>query len=181
MEEVEVQKHIDNLLVKMNDEIESGGHAIGNVMFDFSDNGKDMNAFIESSKITLSEARKIYNICMSRKYLKRIYMSGHKGIVLSENGQGRAISVKNATTNEPQLGNGLNIGALTIQNGNVQIGNHNIQQVEQVFDGLIKSINDSQYDETEKFAAKNKLKEFLEMPLIHTVLGGLATHFIGLL
>ncbi len=56
---------------------------------------------------------------------------------------------------------------------NVQIGNHNIQNIQQVLSDLIKKIDSSSASEEEKKEAKSRLKLFLEHPLVTSIAGSL--------
>lgn len=54
---------------------------------------------------------------------------------------------------------------------NVQIGDHNVQNITNIFNELIQKIEHSSAPETEKQQAKSLLKQFLEHPLTVSVLG----------
>jgi hypothetical protein len=64
---------------------------------------------------------------------------------------------------------------------NVQIGDHNTQNIINVFNDLIQKIESSSASEAEKKAAKSLLGEFLKHPLVISILGSVAGAAIGLL
>ena len=63
---------------------------------------------------------------------------------------------------------------------NVQIGDYNQQEVVQTFNGLIKEIEDSDAPQEEKDDALLKLKTFLNLPLVASVVGGALGGLVGL-
>lgn len=62
-----------------------------------------------------------------------------------------------------------------------QIGNHNSQQVQVVFQDLVSKIEASGGTDEEKQEAKGRLKQFLEHPLVATVVGESLAATLGLL
>jgi hypothetical protein len=64
---------------------------------------------------------------------------------------------------------------------NVQVGNHNVQHVTQVFKDLVEKIESGPGTPAEKAEAKSKLRRFLEDPLVLAIAGGLAGSLSGLL
>jgi len=64
---------------------------------------------------------------------------------------------------------------------NVQIGNHNVQNIQQVFSELIEKINLSGATEEKKAEAKGLLRSFLEHPLVGSIAGELVGSLPGLL
>lgn len=70
----------------------------------------------------------------------------------------------------------INISGAT----NVQIGDYNTQQVVQTFTELVKQIEESDAPQAEKDDAISKLKNFVNLPLISSVVGGALGGLIGL-
>ena len=64
---------------------------------------------------------------------------------------------------------------------NVQIGSHNIQNIDQVMRDLIQKIETSEASDEHKQEAKGLLRSFLEHPITSAVTGGLAGSLGGLL
>lgn len=63
--------------------------------------------------------------------------------------------------------------------GNSQIGNNNIQNIETTFSYILGEIEKSVASVQEKTEAKNKLKLFLENPLINTLFGSICDTIIS--
>ena len=81
-------------------------------------------------------------------------------------------TVKDINLLEEKSMNSLTIGTLN-NYGNNQIGNNNIQNIETAFTQIIEKIENAEASEQEKTEAKNKLKAFLEHPLVNTLIGGI--------
>ena len=64
---------------------------------------------------------------------------------------------------------------------NVQIGNHNIQNITNAFNELIQKIESSTASETEKQEAKSLLNQFLSHPLVVSIIGSTLGAAIGLI
>jgi hypothetical protein len=62
---------------------------------------------------------------------------------------------------------------------NVQIGDNNEQQIVQSFTELIKQINESSLPAEQKATALEKLKDFLNLPLVSSILGSAVGGMIG--
>ncbi len=62
---------------------------------------------------------------------------------------------------------------------NVQIGDYNQQQIVQSFTELIKQINESSLPAEQKATALEKLKDFLNLPLVSSILGSALGGIIG--
>lgn len=87
---------------------------------------------------------------------------------------------KDSTMPKPTQGsttNNINIHGST----GFQIGNYNSQQVQVVFQDLVSKIEASGGTEEEKQEAKGRLKQFLEHPLVATVVGESLAATLGLL
>ncbi len=167
-------KLIDDLLTFINDEIDQMGRPAKLVRFDFEDSGEDAVAFIKNHPVSYADLSSALNVCLSRKYLKPTVMTGKKylHLILTEEGQGRAISIeqaKHAPPTQKESGD-IHIGELH-SHGATQIGNHNTQNIENLFSEVIERIEQSAAPEEEKREAKSRLKEFLEHPLTGTAIG----------
>ena len=57
---------------------------------------------------------------------------------------------------------------------NVQVGNNNIQNVQQVFNDLLRKIDSLDATDEEKAEAKGLVRSLLKHPLVSSILGGLA-------
>lgn len=164
---------MDELLVFMNEKIEQLGSSISCVRFDFSEQGEDATNFIKNINCSYEEFVLVLNSCLSRKYVTKNGMDGKKytPLELTEEGQGRAISVEAAKYAPPKQDlAGINIGAIHAS-GPTQIGNYNTQNIEILFSTIIEKINQADASDEEKKDAKSRLKAFLEHPLPNTVLG----------
>jgi len=171
MDRQEKEQWIDKLLIFSNDVIEGIGRTINLVSFDFSENGEDTIKFIDEHEIEANELTLIARICISRKYLEYTYNSGElKGLRLTEYGQGRAVSATMEKDIPTETSSQINIGTLNAD-GNTQIGSHNTQNIEIIFQELIDKINNADALEEDKQEVKGKLKAFLEHPLVGTALG----------
>lgn len=173
---------IDEVLVFANAEIESSGHGIHIVRFDFTEAGEDAVSFMKQNGCSYEDLNTVLNICMSREYLKHSFMTNEKiGLNLTEDGQARAISVTLARHAPPAQENngGVTIGTFN-NHGAAQVGNHNTQNIENVFASIIRQIDESDATEGEKAEAKGRLKAFLEHPLTSATIGAGATAIAGL-
>ena len=180
------EQMIDKLLVHLNDQVEEMGGPIGCVRFDFQ-SAEDqwdkeslalLNTDVEGLQRTL-------NACLSRGYLKHSYMTQLcVGIVLTEEGQGRAISVDAAKRNpQPALvaSSPIHIGTVN-SNGATQIGHGNVQNAENVIQAWLKQIDAVEAPQEQKDEAKGLLRKFIEHPLVNTCLGiagGFAAQAMG--
>ncbi|WP_077999876.1 hypothetical protein [Edwardsiella tarda] len=179
MNSEEIQNDIDDLLVFMNDELESCGGRIKTTEFDFGDGESDRKTIDEKLKWSSERLFKIIKICNSRGLVDDQY-GDFSHLQLTEEGQSRAISVKHGKNRSYELGVGTQIASLTI-NGPAQVGSGNIQNIQSVFSYLLQQIDDADASEDEKNEAKGSLKKFLSHPLVTAVVGGMAGGLPGLL
>ncbi len=159
---------IDELLVFMNDEIENHGCVINGVYFRFQEDGEDAIAFTKQTGQSYEKLAAATNVCISRQYAKGQIES----LRLTEEGQGRAISAdaaKHAPPSQPNSGD-IHIGTLNA-NGTTQVGNHNTQQIENVFTSIVEQIDETDAPDVDKQEAKTRLSSFLEHPLAGTIVG----------
>jgi hypothetical protein len=90
---------------------------------------------------------------------------------LTESGQGRAISAKLGRNRSYELNSTTQIGSVTI-NGPGQIGNNNVQNIENIIIQLKDMIDNADAPTEQKIEAKSCLQKFLEHPLVCSVIGG---------
>jgi len=180
------EQMIDKLLIHLNDEVEKTGDPIGCVRFDFQEATDKWDE--ESIALLQTDAeglQQILNVCLSRGYLKRSYMTRRcEGIELTEEGQGRAISVDAASRNPKpvaEMHGSINIGTMNA-NGATQIGHGNVQNIENVIQTWLALIDAADAPEEQKKEAKGLLAKFVEHPLVNTCLGiagGFAAQMMG--
>ncbi len=173
MDKASQEKLIDRLLVNLKDEIERQGATIKTRAFSFSE---DKRNFLDDCFVSFEELKQVLNICLSRRYLKHMCSGGrYQNLILTEEGQGRAISVDMADIRPPSPSGGdIHIGTVNAS-GATQIGNNNTQSIENLFVSLVDQIENSSGTEEEKKEAKNRLRSFLEHPLVVKLLGAAAT------
>lgn len=172
MERPEKEKWIDKLLVFMNDEVEKHGHGVKNVFFNFSEGQEDFNSFGTIDPIIFSDFSEVMKSAISRKYVeRRTWGSGEFGdLILTESGQGRAISSLNQDRYALENSGNITIGTLN-SSGVAQIGNNNMLNIENMLISLVEQIEKSDATVEEKKEAKSKFKAFLEHPLTCSILG----------
>lgn len=165
---------IDELLVFLNEDIEESGNTINHVWFDFNDHGEDAINFMNKVGLAYEQLVSVLNTCSSRKYITQTVMgAGRYGRVeLTEEGQGRAISVEAAKHASPKQENasGVTIGEVHAY-APAQFGNNNTQNIENIFTTIIEKIDQADASDVEKREVKSRLKAFLEHPLTNTALG----------
>nr|WP_320116177.1 hypothetical protein [uncultured Desulfuromonas sp.] len=174
MDKQQKEALMDELLVFMNEEIEASGNTINQVRFNFNNQEEDAISFMEKSELSYEHLTIILNTCYSRKYItQKVFGAGKYGVIeLTEEGQGRAISVESAK-HAPKLQEGtagFTIGELHAY-GPAQFGNNNTQNIENVFTTIIEQIDQADASDVEKQEVKGRLKAFLEHPLTNTALG----------
>lgn len=163
----EKEQTIDKLLVLMNEEIEDEGENINTCTFDLS---KDEN-FIRNFG-NIERLLETIKLSVSRKYIKYLYL-GHgdfDGIQLTEEGQGRAISVINAKPKADDSHSNFSIGTVNNYGGNTQIGNNNTQNITNAVKLILDSIEKANASDEEKTEVKNLFSKFLEHPLTQTLI-----------
>lgn len=178
MEAEKIQSDIDLLLTFINDDMENLGETINTVHFSFIVGKPDRIAVDEKLNWPEDHLYKIINICNSRSLLKK-HSNGFAHILLTEEGQSRAISVKHGKNRSYELGASMQIATLNVH-GPAQVGNGNVQNIHNVFNQLIKEIDQSSATDEEKTEAKSRLTKFLEHPLVGSIVGGLAGSLSGL-
>lgn len=179
MDAEKTQSDIDLLLTYMNDDMESFGGTINSVYFSFAVGETDRTAVDEKFNWPEDHLFRIINICNSRSLLKKITDS-FADILLTEEGQSRAISVKHGKNRSYELGAAMQIATLNVH-GPAQVGNGNVQNIHNVFNQLLQKIDESCATDEDKKEAKNRLNKFLEHPLVGSIVGGLAGSLTGLI
>lgn len=172
MDAEKIQSDIDLLLTYMNDDMENLGETINTVQFSFDIGATDRTAVDERFRWLEDYLFKIINICHSRSLLKKSY-GGFSRVSLTEEGQSRAISVKHGKNRSYELGASMQIATLNVH-GPTQVGNGNVQNINNVFNQLLQKIDESDAEEEDKKEAKSRLSKFLEHPLVGSIVGGLA-------
>lgn len=174
MDKKERETLMDELLIFANDDIEELGRTIHTAHFNFEETGEDTLKFIKDNPVPFENLASALNACINRGYFKKRAMTAQKymPLALTEEGQGRAISAELAKHSPAQQQNSGNIQIGTLNaHGPAQIGNHNTQNIENVFTSIIEQIEKSDAPEIEKQEVKNRLKAFLEHPLTGTLIG----------
>jgi hypothetical protein len=174
MDKKEREALMDELLIFANDEIENAGCTIMTFAFDFTEGGEEFLKFVPDRDISVETLSAALNSCISRGYFKQRIMGAqsYRTLMLTEEGQGRAISAdmaKHSPAPRQSSGN-IQIGTLNAH-GPAQIGNHNTQNIENVFISIVEQIEKSDAPEAEKQEIKSRLKAFLEHPLTGTLIG----------
>lgn len=168
---------VDDLLIALNDKIESEGDLINCAWFSFSEEAD--GELLDQLGISFTELTVLLDFCLSRRYLcHRTLGAGKYGnLALSEEGQGRAISADYARRNPrktaPETGD-IHIQTVNAH-GATQIGHNNVQNVEGMFLQLIDKLEQADASEEQKNEAKGYLKAFLKHPLTNTILGPVAS------
>lgn len=178
MDAEKIQTDIDQLLTYMNDDMENLGETINTVHFSFELGQPDRVAVDEKLNWPEDYLKKIINICNSRSLLRK-QTGGLAHILLTEEGQSRAISVKHGKNRSYELGASMQIATLNVH-GPAQVGNGNVQNIHNVFNQIVKEINDSSATDEDKAEAKGRLAKFLEHPLVGSIVGGVAGSLLGL-
>ncbi|CAI2440532.1 hypothetical protein [Serratia marcescens] len=178
MEAEKIQSDIDSLLTYMNDDMESLGETVKTVTFGFAPGQNDREAIDTLLNWSEEHLFKIMNICHSRSLIKKM-SDDFSYVHLTEEGQSRAISIKHGKNRAYELGASMQIATLNVH-GPAQVGNGNIQNIENVFNQLIKGIDESSASDEEKNEAKSHLTKFLAHPLVGSIVGGLAGSLPGL-
>lgn len=179
MDAERIQTDIDALLTYMNDDMENLGATIKTVFWGFDENQNDRIAIDEKLHWSEEHLFRIINICNSRSLVNKQY-GGFADVVLTEEGQSRAISVKHGKNRSYELGASMQIATLNVH-GPAQVGNGNTQNIHNVFNQLLQQIEESDSSDEEKNEAKSRLANFLKHPLVGSIVGGLAGSLPGLM
>ncbi|MGK0149690.1 hypothetical protein [Pseudomonas putida] len=179
MDAEKIQSDIDALLTYVNDDMESLGETINTVYFSFVEGASDRKAVDERFSWAEEYLFRVINICHSRSLLKK-GMQGFEHICLTEEGQSRAISVKHGKNRAYELGASMQIATLNVH-GPAQVGNYNVQNIQNSFNQLLQKIDECEATEEEKAEAKSRLSAFLEHPLVSAIVGGVAGSLPGLM
>jgi len=170
---------IDSVLIFMNDEIERHGALIAHIEFSFEAESEDTVAIIKETGISYESIREALNVCIARNYVTHRGLGTGKygGLILTEEGQGRAVSVEAAKHTVPVAGvEGSRVQIGQIHNyGNAQIGDRNVQNVQNVLNSILESIEGADASDEEKAEVKGLFKRFLEHPLTQTVISSATT------
>lgn len=180
MDADKIQNDIDALLTYINDDMENIGGTIKDTYFGFDNGNNERIAIDKLHGWSEEHLFKLINICHSRSLLKKMH-DRYSHVVLTEEGQSRALSVKHGKNRSYELSGGsYTIGAIHIA-GSAQVGNHNTQNIHNVFQEVIDKIDKADATPEEKAEAKSLLTKFLEHPLTSSVVGGAIGSFSNLL
>lgn len=180
MDAEQLQNDIDALLVFMNDELEKSGATIEHFNFAFNQGGEERITIDPVLNWQEERLFKIIRTCNSRRYLIN-QSNDFSRIRLTEEGQGRALSVKHGKSRSYELNaSKFSIATLNVT-GPAQIGDGNILNVHDVFQEIISKIDNANATPEEITEAKSRLAKFLEHPLTAAVLGGAVGSISGLL
>jgi hypothetical protein len=164
---------IDEVLVFSNDEVERIGDPLQTISFNFQEDGEDAINFLKAHNSSYADLSVALNACITRGYFSKRAMTAQKymPLALTEEGQGRAISVDMAQhTPAHENPSNIQIGTLNAH-GPAQIGNYNTQNIENVFTSIVEQIEKSNALEADKKEIKGRLKSFLEHPLTGALIG----------
>ncbi len=175
---------IDKLLVYMKNDIETVGHKIDQVWFDFSlqtpnwydADGEDSIQFKNKVGINNEVLDRIIKICIANEYVS----GSHQRLQLSRQGWARANSIEKARTYKPsEMTSNYNFHG-TVNLTNSQIGNNNQLQIhiQKDLENLLKFIENSNSTQQEKSTAKNLLLAFIKHPLVTSAFGTTLSTFI---
>lgn len=142
--------------------------------------GEDRADFLNKNDITNENLTIVLNFALTHKFIKE-QCRELDAIYITEDGVDRAISVERASF-KPAVGDSTNItfnGPVTATN--LQAGNNNTQNISNAFYYLIDEIKKSDASEEEKRNALNKLKEFINNPVVSGITSGCAVEIIKFL
>jgi hypothetical protein len=172
MEYTEQEEWIDKLLVFMYKNFRKQGG--GYISFDLREDGVLIKQLLEKfSTLSKNEIFEVIDSCLADRYIKDEFSEQYFCILLTENGKARAKSVLAAEHAKPEQIIPSHITTIGMINSSapLQIGDGNVQNVTQVFNDIVKDIDDADASEDEKKEAKGLLSKFLEHPLAGTVVG----------
>lgn len=193
------ENFVNKLLIYMKNELEKKGSTIKTCSFDFHltrvkkyfgdvqdetiPEGEDLTNFKKNNKITDDEFTTVIRYCMTHEFIKRFCCSHEEfvSLQLTDEGFARAVSVERAKY-KPAVGDSTNItfnGPVTTTN--LQAGNNNTQNINNIFYYLIDEIKKSDASEEEKKNALTKLKEFISNPVVSGITSGCAVEIIKFL
>lgn len=178
---------VDELLVYMTNKLEKDGTPIKIGLFDFHlsstesywnapdeiiPEGINLTEFKNSVSINDETFKSVINYCFTHQYVKNLCASKQKydNILLTDEGFARATSVVKARYKKTVTDSTHNIHIGSINGNNIQIGNHNIQNIENTFQYLIDEINNAKATDEEKKNALDKLRAFLYNPIVSNIL-----------
>lgn len=180
-------EYLNILLIYMKNEIEKyGASNYKQVTFNFnkiniedenSKDGEDRKLLISENKIPEEDFDLVLNFGITHKFIASLYR-GYGQMYITDDGMDRALSIERATY-KPAVSDTTNItfnGPVTATN--LQAGNHNIQNLSNTFYYIIDEIKKSDASDEEKKTALNKLKEFINNPIISGITSGCAVEII---
>lgn len=167
MDEMRKQKeqNIESLMVLLYDEIEDSGKPINCATFNLSEEDSELLKILGS----VENIYKTVNACVTRGLLKYMFIGSHglEGLAFTVEGQALALSVINR--NESQTSASVfNIGQIT-NNAPSQIGNNNVQNIENVLTHLMEQADKIDAPEEVRKDFKAKINAVISHPLFNTI------------
>jgi hypothetical protein len=164
----EREQALDKLLVFMNDEIENAGCIISNWNFDF----ETVDAELLKEFGSIERLHEAVRIAISRNFIKHFTLGygEYNSLRLTEEGQGRAISVINEKYKNDDSHSNFSIGTVNNYGGNTQIGDNNTQNISNAVKLILDSIEKANASNEEKTEVKNLFSQFLNHPLTQTLI-----------
>lgn len=164
----QIERDIDKILIFMNDCIEEEGTTICGLFFNFEKEDKRVmgaNNWDENYFHTLLKK------CVSRKFIEYRSMTDHfDELVLTESGQGRAISACLGKDRHYELDEAkMEIVNLTV-NGAAQIGHNNILNTVNLLKEILNRVKKSNSHENDKNMAYKVLEDFKNNTLIQNAI-----------
>lgn len=175
-----MERNIDSVLIFMTDVLEQYGATIQTYTFEFNPGQPEFVNFMQRTQISPEALEQALKACNARKLIKfrSIGCRGFSSVGLTEEGQGRGLSAKLGKNRSYDLGAAMQITNLNI-NGQAQVGNGNIQNINNVFAQLQQQIDLADAPAEQKEEAKSLLSKFLEHPLVCSVIGGVVGGVTG--
>lgn len=172
----DIDTNIDDILIYLNNELESKGARTGELHFDFDYEQQDLIAYINTTTSkTIENIHETIRICISRDYLEHGYIGGGEfgGLTLTQEGRARALSAKLGKNKNRDTAQHMSIGTI-YSYAPFQVGNGNIQNIKNIFECIERLIDESDAPDKDKVEAKSLLTKFLEHPVVCSVIGGIA-------
>lgn len=175
---------VNALLVYMKNDMENSGKTIKLSVFNFrlsKPEGNDLKLLKLVVDITDKEFDVVMKSCMTHEYIKKMCCgTDYDYIQLTNTGFARAKSVEKAKHHKPQETQQITFNG-TINAGNLQIGNNNTQNIENVINNLLNEIEKTNATDEEKKEAKNLVSSFFNNPIVSSVISTTANAAIAIL
>ena len=175
-----MEKNIDSVLSFMANVLEEHGATIQTYTFEFNPGQPEFVKFMQNAQISPEALEQTLKVCYARKLVsfRSIGSRGFGSVSLTEEGQGRGLSAKLGKNRSYELGAAMQITNLNIH-GQAQVGNGNIQNINNVFAQLQQQIELADAPVEQKEEAKNLISKVMEHPLVCAVIGGITGGIAG--